>query len=103
MCYPCGWSRCRAPAIMKHFYPIFQYACALLLIASSVAMVAYQIFTIADVANGLLIYVAQAFLLAGSIFGLDYYVKQINVKLNGIIQDSSKGNKKQQPVEHTHR
>ena len=28
-------------------------------------------------AKGLLMYVAQAFLLAGSIFGLDYYVKQI--------------------------
>jgi uncharacterized membrane protein YpjA len=40
-------------------------------------MVAYQVLTIADVANGLLMYVAQAFLLAGSIFGLDYYVKQI--------------------------
>ena len=33
--------------------------------------------TIADVANGLLMYVAQAFLLSGSIFGLDYYVKQL--------------------------
>ena len=31
-------------------------------------MVAYQVLTIADVANGLLMYVAQAFLLAGSIF-----------------------------------
>ena len=40
-------------------------------------MVAYQVLTIADVANGLLMYVAQAFLLAGSIFGLDYYVKQL--------------------------
>lgn len=69
---------------MKHFYPVFQYACALLLIASSIAMVAYQVFTISDVAGGLLLYVAQAFLLAGSIFGLDYYVKQINIKLNGI-------------------
>ena len=42
-------------------------------------MVAYQVFTIADVANGLLMYVAQAFLLAGSIFGLDYYVKQLEL------------------------
>ena len=38
-------------------------------------MVAYQV--LAAVANGLLMYVAQAFLLAGSIFGLDYYVKQL--------------------------
>lgn len=103
MCY-LGWRIwCRAHAAMKHFYPVFQYACALLLIASSVAMVAYQVFTIADVANGLLIYVAQAFLLAGSIFGLDYYVKQINSKLNGIVNQTSKRNKKQQSSEHTHR
>ena len=37
---------------------------------------------IADVANGLLIYIGQAFLLAGSIFGLDYYVKLITKKIN---------------------
>ena len=33
--------------------------------------------TDADVANGLLFYVGQAFLLAGSIFGLDYYVDKL--------------------------
>lgn len=53
-----------------------------MLIVSSIALVAYQVFDLQDVANGLLIYVAQAFLLAGSIFGLDYYVRQINIKLN---------------------
>ena len=31
-----------------------------------------------DVASGLLYYVAQAFLLAGSIFGLDQYIRIIN-------------------------
>ena len=51
--------------------------CAVILIMSSVTMVAFQVFTIQDVANGLLIYVAQAFLLVGSIFGLDYYVDRI--------------------------
>lgn len=81
---------------MKHFYPVFQYACALLLIVSSIVMVAFQIFTIADVASGLLLYVAQAFLLAGSIFGLDFYVRQINSKLNGVIKETAKRNKKQQ-------
>lgn len=53
-----------------------------MLIVSSIALVAYQVFDLKDVANGLLLYVAQAFLLAGSIFGLDYYVRQINIKLN---------------------
>ena len=40
-------------------------------------MVAYQVLNIADVANGLLMYVAQASILAGYIFVLDYYVKQL--------------------------
>lgn len=42
-------------------------------------MVAYQVFTIMDVASGLLFYIAQAFLLAGSIFGLNYYIDKIIV------------------------
>ena len=62
---------------MKTGVSIVQYACAVLLIVTSILMVSYQVITIADVANGLLMYVAQAFLLAGSIFGLDYYVKKI--------------------------
>lgn len=65
-----------------------------MLIVTSIALVAYQVFTIADVANGLLLYVAQAFLLAGSIFGLDYYVKQINYKINGIVKKTPTRNKK---------
>lgn len=32
---------------------------------------------IKDISNGILLYVAQAFLLAGSIFGLDYYVRRL--------------------------
>ena len=54
-----------------------QYACAVLLITSSIALVSYQVFTIKDVATGLLYYVGQAFLLAGSIFGLDTYVNRV--------------------------
>lgn len=64
-------------------FKISQYACAVLLVVSSIALVAYQVVTISDVASGLLFYVGQAFLLAGSIFGLDYYVKLINRKING--------------------
>lgn len=58
-----------------------QYICAVALIFSSIFMVAYQVFDIKDVANGLLFYVAQAFLLAGSIFGLSYYVDAIAKKI----------------------
>ncbi len=63
-------------------FKISQYACAVLLIVSSIALVAYQVVMIDDVSNGLLVYVAQAFLLVASIFGLDYYVKLISSKIN---------------------
>ena len=49
---------------------------------SNIALVTYQVIHIDDVASGLLVYVAQAFLLAASIFGLDYYVKLITRKIN---------------------
>ena len=54
-----------------------QYACAVLLIVSSIGLVTYQVVKIDDVAAGLLYYVAQSFLLAGSIFGLDQYIRVI--------------------------
>lgn len=59
-----------------------QYSCAVLLIVSSIALAIYQVFDIDDVANGTLIYIAQAFLLAGSIFGLEYYVSKMRQLLN---------------------
>ena len=71
----------RKSKMMTTGFKISQYACAVLLIVSSIALVAYQVVVIADVANGLLIYIGQAFLLAGSIFGLDYYVKVISEKI----------------------
>ena len=61
-------------------FKVSQYACAVLLIASSIALVAYQVVHIDDVAGGLLYYVAQSFLLAGSIFGLDQYIKTLKIK-----------------------
>jgi hypothetical protein len=59
-------------------FKVSQYACAVLLIMSSIALVTYQVVHIDDVAAGLLYYVAQSFLLAGSIFGLDQYIRIIN-------------------------
>ena len=53
------------------------YTCAVLLIVSSIALAFIQVLDLKDVANGTLMYIAQAFLLAGSIFGLDYYVDKI--------------------------
>ena len=59
-----------------------QYACAVMLILTSIVMVAFQVFTIQDVADGLLIYIGQAFLLVGSIFGLDYYIEKAKQTLS---------------------
>jgi hypothetical protein len=64
-------------------FKLSQYACAVLLVVSSIALVSYQVIMIDDVSNGLLVYVAQAFLLVGSIFGLDYYIKILTRKING--------------------
>lgn len=64
-------------------YPRVQYACAVCLILSAVSMAFYQVVLIADVANGTLLYIAQAFLLAGSIFGLDYYVQRLTNHKHG--------------------
>ena len=58
-------------------FKVSQYACAMLLIVSSIGLVTYQVVHIDDVAGGLLYYVAQSFLLAGSIFGLDQYIRVI--------------------------
>lgn len=57
---------------------VTRYACAVLLICSSIALAFIQVLDIDDVASGTLMYIAQAFLLAGSIFGLDYYIKKVN-------------------------
>lgn len=66
-----------------------QNACAVLLIVSSIALAAYQVYDIDDVAGGVLMYIAQAFLLAGSIFGLDYYVKKLTYLIDGKDKKSS--------------
>ena len=56
---------------------VTQYVCAVLLIVSSIVLAFTQALTIDTIAHGVLMYVAQAFLLAGSIFGLDYYIKKL--------------------------
>lgn len=63
-------------------FKITQYACAVLLIISSIALAWCQTLLTDDITQGVLLYIAQAFLLAGSIFGLDYYVKKITNDVN---------------------
>lgn len=59
-----------------------QYSCAVLLIASSIALAFISDFCHGDIPNGTLMYIAQAFLLAGSIFGLEYYITKLNRYIN---------------------
>lgn len=70
---------------------------AVLLIISSIALAFYQTIVEHDVANGVLLYIAQAFLLAGSLFGLDYYLEKL--KINGNEIDTTR-NPQQQSTEH---
>jgi len=59
-----------------------QYACAVLLIISSIVLAFSQVFLAGDIANGVLIYIAQAFLLAASIFGLEYELSKLYRMVN---------------------
>lgn len=61
---------------------VISHACAVLLIVSSIALAFIQVLDIDDVASGTLMYIAQAFLLASSIFGLDYYIKKLSNIIN---------------------
>ena len=72
------------PTLMDvwQYYDWYMYLCAITLIMTSIVMVAFQVFTIQDVADGLLIYIGQAFLLAGSIFGLDLYIDKVKQVVN---------------------
>lgn len=72
-----------------------EYACAVLLIMSSIALAFCQVFSIDDIANGTLMYIAQAFLLAGSIFGISYYVTKLNRFIDGKDKQNPERNQEQ--------
>lgn len=72
-----------------------EYSCAVLLILSSIALAYMQVLKIDDIAAGTLMYIAQAFLLAGSIFGLDYYAHKLAHIIDAQTKSSPKGNQKQ--------
>lgn len=77
------------------WHAVVQYFCAVLLVVSSIILAFVQVLDIDDVANGTLMYIAQAFLLAGSIFGLEYYI----CKLNRFIDEKSASTSKPAPSE----
>ena len=58
-------------------YQVTQYSCAVILIITSIVLAFITAMDAKDINNGILLYIAQAFLLAGSIFGLDYYVRRL--------------------------
>lgn len=57
-----------------------QYACAVVLILSSIVLAFIEAFRLDDLPAGVLMYIAQAFLLAGSIFGLEAYVQKLRIR-----------------------
>lgn len=61
-----------------------QYGCAVVLILSSIVLAFLSDYVHGDVPAGTLLYIAQAFLLAGSIFGLDAYVETMRNKLHNV-------------------
>ena len=60
----------------------YKLACAVLLIISSIVLAFLQAIQIGDIANGVLIYIAQAFMLAGALFGLDYYIEKFRNEMD---------------------
>ena len=66
---------------MKHSEN-YKLACAVLLILSSIALAFLQAIQIGDIANGVLIYIAQTFMLAGALFGLDYYIEKFRNEMD---------------------
>lgn len=85
---------------LRTWHSVIQYACAVILIVSSIVLAFVQVLDIDTIASGTLMYIAQAFLLAGSIFGLEYYILKLNRLYNATEKDHSKGNTEQQPAEH---
>jgi len=80
-------------------YKPTRYTCAVLLILSSIVLAYVCVFRNDDIAHGVLLYIAQAFLLAGSIFGLDYYLR----KFNNAYDQLTKRTAEQQSAEHSTR
>lgn len=67
---------------MKNSSEYYKLVCAVLLIISSIALAFLQTIQIGDIANGVLIYIAQAFMFAGALFGLDYYIEKLRNEID---------------------
>lgn len=60
----------------------YKLVSAVLLIVSSIVLAFIQAISLGDIANGVLIYIAQAFMLAGALFGIDYYIEKFRNALD---------------------
>lgn len=85
---------------LRTWHSVIQYTCAVILIVSSIVLAFVQVLDIDTIASGTLMYIAQAFLLAGSIFGLEYYILKLNHLYDATAKDHTQGNQEQQPAEH---
>ena len=67
-----------------------QYITAMVLIASGIIIAFLSFLTLHSISNGVLIYIAQAFVAGGSIFGVSIYFKNQLIEAHGETMDKVK-------------
>lgn len=71
-----------------------QYTCAIALILSGISIAFSSFILIHDILSGVLIYIGQAFIAGGSIFGVSIYfnehTKELKEELNKIVKNGFK-------------
>ena len=67
-----------------------QYITAMVLIASGIIIAFLSFFVLHSISNGVLIYIAQAFIAGGSIFGVSIYFKNQLIEAHGETMDKVK-------------
>lgn len=67
-----------------------QYTTAMVLIASGILIAFLSFFLIHTISSGVLIYIAQAFVAGGSIFGVSIYFKNQLMETHGETMDKMK-------------
>lgn len=67
-----------------------QYITAMVLIASGIIIAFLSFFALHSISNGVLIYIAQAFVAGGSIFGVSIYFKNQLIEAHGETMDKVK-------------
>lgn len=72
-----------------------QYLCAIALIASGISIAFTSFLLIHDIMSGVLIYIGQAFIAGGSIFGVSIYfnehTKELKEELNKLLGNDFRG------------